>query len=292
MELIKINNEEYEFVKDYRNDEELRKEYNNLTEETFCFNFENWYKSGYWNEKHIPYSLRINNKIVSNVSVNLFEFIMEGTLKRAIQIGTVMTEKNYRKKGLNKYIMERILKEWENKCDFIYLFGNDSVLNYYPKFGFKEGKEYKCSKKVTYKENNYKVRKLNMKDNTDRNLLYDKAKEGNKFSKVSVKGNEDLTMFYCIGFMENNIYYIEEFDAIIVAEYEDENLYIQEIYGGYDLNSIIEALLRKETKKVIFGFTPLEECDIEPLKEEDCTLFIKGNIQYSEKFMFPVLSHT
>ncbi|MGM9978844.1 MAG: hypothetical protein ACI33J_08610 [Clostridium sp.] len=54
MELIKINNEEYEFIKDYRNDEELRNEYNNLTEETFCFNFENWYKSGYWNEKHIP----------------------------------------------------------------------------------------------------------------------------------------------------------------------------------------------------------------------------------------------
>ena len=292
MELIKINNEEYEFVKDYRNDEELRKEYNNLTEKTFCFNFENWYKSRYWNEKHIPYSLRINNKIVSNVSVNLFEFIMEGTLKRAIQIGTVMTEKNYRKKGLNKYIMERILKEWEKKCDFIYLFGSDSVLNYYPKFGFKEGKEYKCSKKVSYKENNYKVRKLNMKDNTDKNLLYDKAKEGNKFSKVSVKGNEDLTMFYCIGFMENNIYYIEEFDAIIVAEYEDENLYIQEIYGGNDLKDIIEALLRKETKKVIFGFTPLEECDIEPLKKEDCTLFIKGNIQYSGKFMFPVLSHT
>ena len=88
-------------------------------------------------------------------------------------------------------------------------------------------------------------------------------------------------MFYCIGFMENNIYYIEEFDAIIVAEYEGENLYIQEIYGGYNLNSIIEALLRKETKKVIFGFTPLEECHIEPLKEEDCTLFIKEtyNIQ-------------
>ena len=292
MELIKINNEEYEFIKDYRNDEKLRKEYNNLTEETFGFNFEKWYESGYWNEKHIPYSLRTNEKIVSNVSVNLFEFIMEGELKKAIQIGTVMTEKNYRKKGLNKYIMERILKEWENKCDFIYLFGNDSVLNYYPKFGFKEAKEYISSKKVNFKENSYKVRKLNIKDNTYRNLLYDKAKEGNKFSKVLVKDNEDLTMFYCIGFMENNIYYIEEFDAIIVAEYEEENLYIQEIYGGYDLKDIIEALLRKETKKVIFGFTPLEECHIEPLKEEDCTLFIKGNLKYLEKFMFPVLSHT
>ena len=41
-----------------------------------------------------------------------------------------------------------------------------------------------------------------------------------------------------------------------------------------------------------FEFYILEECDIEPLKKEDCTLFIKGNIQYLGKFMFPVLSHT
>ena len=74
-------------------------------------------------------------RVVSNVSVNRIRFDLGGKKKDYIQIGTVMTDEKYRGKGLNGQIMERVLKEYEGKADGIYLFANDSVLNYYPKFG-------------------------------------------------------------------------------------------------------------------------------------------------------------
>ena len=60
------------------------------------------------------------------------------TQKNYIQLGTIMTDKNYRNQGLSKYLMNIVLKEFSEKNDEVYLFANDSVLYFYPKFGFQK----------------------------------------------------------------------------------------------------------------------------------------------------------
>lgn len=47
-----------------------------------------------------------------------------------------MTDVKYRDQGLLRIIMEKVIAEWKDKCELIYLFANDSVLDFYPKFGF------------------------------------------------------------------------------------------------------------------------------------------------------------
>lgn len=127
---------------DFKDNDVLRSSFNNLTEKTYGFNFENWYENGCWRDLHIPYSLIYENKVVANVSVNIIDFLVLGEKKRYIQLGTVMTDKDYRNQGLCRKLMGIVLEEWENKCDMIYLFANDSVLDFYPKFGFVKSNEY------------------------------------------------------------------------------------------------------------------------------------------------------
>jgi predicted GNAT family acetyltransferase len=50
---------------------------------------------------------------------------------QAIQIGTVMTHPDYRKKGLAKKLIEHITAIYEKQSDFIYLFANKTVLDFY-----------------------------------------------------------------------------------------------------------------------------------------------------------------
>lgn len=69
---------EYMLVKDYCGDDDLRRSFNNLAEETFGLNFENWYKSGYWGKQYIPYSVVSGGEIVSNVSVNRIDCALHG----------------------------------------------------------------------------------------------------------------------------------------------------------------------------------------------------------------------
>ena len=98
-----------EILKDYRENAELRHSFNELAKKTFGLNFEDWYQNGYWTDKYNPHS---------------------------IQLGTVMTDEAYRNRGLIRLIMEDIEKEYADKADGMYLFANDSVLSFYPKFGF------------------------------------------------------------------------------------------------------------------------------------------------------------
>jgi GNAT superfamily N-acetyltransferase len=152
MREVIVNGEAYTCVTDYKENDELRKSFNVLTQKTYKFDFEFWYHYGYWGDKYIPYSLLKDNKVVANAFVNIIDFTILGEDKRYIQIGTVMTGQEYRGKGLSRFLMERILKDWESRCDLIYLFANESVLDFYPKFGFIPMGEYQCSKSVVFKE--------------------------------------------------------------------------------------------------------------------------------------------
>lgn len=89
----------------------LRRTFNNLTRETFGFDFEQWYIDGYWQKRYIPYSLLDGDRVVANISVNDLNFLVMGEKKRYIQLGTVMTDKAYRGLGLSRALMERVLDE-------------------------------------------------------------------------------------------------------------------------------------------------------------------------------------
>ena len=95
-EKVLINNKEYTFVKDYRDDKNLRTRLNDLTDKTYGFNFKEWYEAGYWEEVYIPYSLLDGDKLIANASVSIMKMNVLGKKKNYIQIGTVMTVNEYK----------------------------------------------------------------------------------------------------------------------------------------------------------------------------------------------------
>ena len=296
--ILLINNKEYIYKCDYKGDEKARESFNKLTEKTYGFNFREWYNKGQWQDKYIPYSLFDEDKAIANVSVNIMDTVVCGYKQRFIQLGTVMTDKDYRGQGLSKFLMKKVIEEWEDKCDFLYLFANDSVLDFYPKFGFKKYNEYQYSIDIFEKDNNLITRKLNIDNLDDRSLFMDIFNNDKYEAKLSQKANKDLLMFYCDNFLKNNIYYIEEFNVIAICEYDNEVLNLQELFSKkeVDLKRIINVLVNEQTKKVILGFTPKDILDFKEniLQEEDTTLFIRGKVGElfeKEKLMFSLLAH-
>ncbi|WP_032122173.1 GNAT family N-acetyltransferase [Clostridium amazonitimonense] len=297
-ENLLINNKIYTYKCNYKDDLALRNSFNSLTEKTYGFNFKQWYEDGYWKDKYIPYSLLDGDKVVSNVSVNIMDFLILGEEKRFVQIGTVMTDEEYRGQGLSRALMEVVLKEWEDKCDLIYLFANDSVLDFYPKFGFEKCNEYQYFVKRIKDDKSESIRKMSMDSDKDREFVYNIVCNTIPISKVSMKNNASLIMFYCTYFMKESIYYIEDYDAVVICDFNEDVLYVQDVFTTKEVNldKIINSIMNEKTKKVILGFTPNNISSYEKtlLNEEDTTLFIKigkDNLFKTEDLMFPVLSH-
>ena len=297
-ETLLINNKEYKFVCDYRNNQRIRESFNELTEKTYGFNFRKWFDNGYWDNKYIPYSLLDGDKVIANVSVNIMDFKVLGEEKRFIQLGTVMTEESYRGKGLSKALLNKVIEEWEDKCEFIYLFANDTVLNFYPKFGFKKYNQYQCLLECTKKVEKEIVKKLNIAESDDKNTFIRILNNMKSLAKLDNIKNTSLVMFYCIDFMKDSIYYIQEYDVVAICEYSENELLIIDVFTTKDteLEKVINTLIKDNTKKVILGFTPNDTSIFreELIKDDNDTLFIrckKETMFEKEKLMFPLLSH-
>lgn len=288
--------QDFEFVKNCWKDETLRRSFNELSEKTFGINFEDWYQNGFWSEKYIPYSMIKDGRVAANVSVNLMNFIWNGENRHFIQLGTVMTQEDYRNKGLIRYLMQKIEKDYEEKAEGIYLFANDSVLSFYPKFGFEKAAEYQYSKEVNFDKEKTAVL-LPMKEKRDWEVLEQAIAESVNYSQLQMVDNIPLIMFYITKFMQDSVYYVENLDAYIIAEREGETLLVHGVYSKklMELDMILEAFGR-EVKRVILGFVPRERegCIVSETEEEDTVLFLKGKgMQELKKheIMFPTLSH-
>ena len=129
---------EYQFIKDYKSTEPYRLSFNELAHQTFRIDFEHWYQQGCWKDRYICYSFLHNDKVIANVSVNLMDIILNQLTYKAIQLGTVMTDPAYRNQGLSRRLMEIIIEEYRSECDFMYLYANKTVLDFYTKFGFSQ----------------------------------------------------------------------------------------------------------------------------------------------------------
>lgn len=279
----------------YRMDKEMRRSFNELAEATFGLNFENWYSMGFWGDNYEPFSVIVDGKVVANVSLNRTDLMIGGQRKRVYQLGTVMTAEGYRNRGYIRAIMQEIEKATRD-ADGVYLFANDEVLNFYPKFGFVPGKEYVYSKAVSQTGEN-RMKQVVMDCDAHIDELCG-AMEANTFETACrMVDNNDLIFFYAAQFMQECVFHEENTDTWVIAELENGELLIHNIFSHQDIT--LEDVIRAfggEVKLVTLGFTPVqtEGWICRELHEEDCTFFVKGGMFerfQEEKLRIPTLSH-
>lgn len=286
----------YQIVKAYQNQPELRLSFNRLAKEIYGLDFEGWYQNGFWQEQYLPYSVIQDGRIIANVSVNLTNMSFNGKKYRFIQLGTVMTEEPFRNQGLIRFLLAEIGKDFAGKTDGVYLFANDSVLDFYPKFGFERADEYQYFKNLEPSPGRT-IRQIPMNDKKDQAQMCTVLNTRKCCGNLILSENTGLYMFYLSGFMQENVYYEEKTDTYVVAEIEEDTLFLHAIFPGKPVS--VTELARAfggTIRKLVLCFTPEnpEDFQCRRLQEEDTTLFIKGGALkeiLSQKVMFQSLAH-
>ena len=289
-----------EIIQDYFEDNTYRRSFNSLAKATFGLDFEEWYKKKYFKGKYISYSYVVDDEVIANVSVNKMHVVIKGEVKKAIQLGTVMTREDCRGNGLAKKLMKHVLQTYENQCDFIYLFANNTVLEFYPKFGFKKAIE------ANYTLNTHEINKKEAViielqagatfTNTLINQLIEKRVPISKTWGI-VEDNWPLEV-YCKDGFKDNLHYIKEDNLIVIAEREEGVLHLYDIISAnpFKLDEILEKFITEEDELIQFHFVPeLEDYKVTCtyIERADDTLFVKG-IELDEigEVLFPMTSHT
>ncbi|GKS13219.1 GNAT family acetyltransferase [Paenibacillus chitinolyticus] len=292
--------ENYKWVSDYRNNKDLRESFNELAIKSFEIDFRGWYNKGYWNDKYIPYSFVDEGKVIANASIYKISVVINGKTYNGIQIGTVMTDIHYRGKGLAKQLLWYIMQLYKDSCDFIYLFANASVLDFYPKYGFIRLDESEYSlilKKSSIKRKmDSRLKKLIIEE--DLALLENFAK--NRYINsmtLDVKHNEALLMFYFTVVFSEAIFYIEDLETIVLMKHEEEILHVFDVISlnQQNIEAVLETIILESTKKVVLHFTPaslIEGMEVITMPDDDDALFVLSDKPLlNGNFKFPITSH-
>ena len=278
----------------YRHDKALRDSFNALAEQTFGLNFEGWYQNGFWGDNYDPHSIVIDGEVAANVSVNRTDLVFGGKRYHILQLGTVMTAPEHRGKGYGRAIMDYIEKAYAD-ADGIYLFANDTVVDFYPRFGFRPAREMAYSKSFGL-TGECKTEQVLM----DGPAAWEKlaaAMEKSTFREgCPMVDNPGLIFFYVSLFLQEAVYFIPHLDAWVIAEPEEGSLTIHNIFA--DSAVTIEDVARAfgNVDRVHLGFAPADPTgwEISELREEDTHFFVKGAVfeEFEERGLrIPSLSH-
>ena len=261
----------------YRADKQLRDSFNRLAEQTFGLNFEGWYQNGFWGDNYDPHSIVIDGEVVSNVSVNRTDLVFGGRRYHILQLGTVMTAPEYRGRGLNRAIMDYIEREYAD-ADGIYLFANDTVVDYYPRFGFRPGREMAYRKAIAASDTCRAEQVL-----MDGPAAWDrlaKAMEKRTFREgCPMVDNPGLIFFYASQFMTDAVYHIPSLNAWVIAEQEGKTLAIHNVFADAAVTVEDVAAAFAGVEEICLGFAPENAGGWESaeLREEDTHFFVRGS---------------
>ena len=191
----------------------LKDSFNALTRRVFGFDFAAWDAEGLWTERYCPHALVLDGRVVANVSVNRLRFQAFGREIALCQLGTVMTDPDFRGRGLAGRLMREVLSRLPED---VYLFANDSVLDFYPRFGFRKGTERQCVRAVepakAQAARTFDPMRPENRVRLERLLRLPRPGEA-----LSLLDNPQLYLFYLLGPMSRCLYELPERAGLAVA---------------------------------------------------------------------------
>jgi len=198
--------------------------------------------------------------------------------------------------------MQQILDDYESRCDFIYLFANDTVHDFYPKFGFQRVMESSFSLESSALGHSAgqrdSIRRLDLQDPEDQALLQAiAASRVPVSSKLGVVEDTHLVKFYSTLAFPDDYYYVQNQDAIVLFKHEEEELHLFDILSrsSIEIEPVLACLVNAGTKIIHFHFAPdaeWKELQVLLMDNEDDALFVKSSLPFHQKHLrFPVTSH-
>lgn len=271
------------------NDKHYQGLLNSLLKPIFL-DFQFWYDLDLWDANYESYSIMQSNEIVSNICVFKTKMLFNNREYQALSIGAVATKNEYRGKGYARHIMENIINKYPDVP--MYLSANETVTNFYPRFGFESIFEKLPVTKYAI-QNETPTRKIKFDDPKVWDYVY---KRKNFSSKFDCLNTASVNLFHIYwGYLKDCIYDIPELETIVVAKQNETVLKIISVFSLRDItfSDLAKYLPFKGVSFIEFGFMPYwNDLDVEMKQYGTDPLFIRGVKCNLGDFKFPELSIT
>ncbi len=289
-----------EIVSTIGEDPELREMFYDFINVIFPgLDFKRWHELGFWTSDYVPHAILENGRIVSNIGVSRQKVLIHGEERIGIQIGAVGTTPDYRGKGLSRILMEHVLEKYGEIADLFFLYADEDVLDFYPKFGFR-----RCDGTIFEAESNlpipaYSARKLSLDKPSDLELMRDMIDRRLDLTRLfGARDYGHITFWHLINVFPDRVHYVEEDDAILISSEKDGVVNVWEVIhtNPVDLLSVLPKAIASDRITRIRYHLPPDQLGFNfdrMLPDSDMPLFVRGKFPMDDvDFKFPLTAHT
>ena len=214
------------------------------------------------------------------------------------QLGAVGVVPQYRGAGLQRRIMKRLLAI-PGPEDFVFLFANDSVLEFYPRFGFRRAIEHVYGVDVALEPaTDRRLQKLSLQSREHRALLQRIAARSLPVTReFGARDYGGVLLWYWSNFYQKHFWFDDRNDAIVIAVERPGWLEVCDVVAAtqLDLRATLARLIEQPVSRIEFGFTPeIYWPSARVIREyTDSPLFVLGKHTLpSIPFKYPILAQT
>ncbi|PDY45329.1 GNAT family N-acetyltransferase [Bacillus pseudomycoides] len=257
---------------------------------------QNFEANGFGDTTYKPFSYLQEGQVIANVSMFSLPMFVNGERIYAAGIQSVMTHPEYRRKGLMKQLLCKVLQEIDTKYECAILFTEKPEL--YEPFGFRVVQEYLMT--LSYENTlprSSSLRKLNFYDEKDMELIKEIIENAQQLSMEFSTLNYQSSFYFNMYDAKWNekLYYSKKLDALIVFEVKNQVLKLFGIFAQiFPILDDICAEISEPFTEIEFYFYPdelgLEEVACKEFQSETY-LMIRGGKKIDFKgYKFPVLT--
>lgn len=258
--------------------------------------FRRWGALGGWTADYDVLALLEADRIVGTIGRTQMPLIVDGRERVALQLGAVATCADHRGRGVARMLMEEVLVEADRRAMPVFLFANPSVLDFYPRFGFRRVVQSRFGAEATIVPAAGRAQRFRIDDLGERRRLAELCARA-----APTGGGFDTRSYYSVLLWHLcnrplTAHWLEPEEAFAVTALEGDRLVLHDIVAAraFDLAAALPALVPRAVESVEFGFEPSARWPAaRPLGPDDALLFVRGVDDLpAGPFRFPDLAQT
>jgi len=259
--------------------------------------FHLWAAHGGWSEDYEVWVVLHEGRVVSGAGVMRMDLVIHGRRQTGWQIGAVATTPAWRGRGLSRVVLQAMLEHIAAHGEApVFLFANSSVLDFYPRFGFRRVMQQQYRAEVDIAPQPGQAIDLDIRDAAQREMLaqmYRRARSVD--AKFSVVGYYPAAIFHLLH-LPRRCVHLPRHDAVLIVRQEGDRLYLDDVVAAapIDLHAVLPAVIAAPLRHIEFGFRPSGLWNGETQAGVDGEmLFLRGAPDIEAPDLhFPDLAHT
>ena len=285
---------DFAFLKEYLWEPERFQAMNGLANSVFGIDFSAWVASGAPDGSYRPYSFFDGERCVSNVSSSRMVFRHHGRTLTALQLGTVMTDPEYRGRGLAGELLERAVADRPEP--FCFLFAGESRHSFYEAHGFRRADVLHAYATEELRGKTYENRRLDLSKTADLGILFKYMRAAApQTDHMRLCSTRALSEIYLFGSYKKCAYYFPNCSAVLIIEKDGKNASVIEAFASkpHDASWFARRAwsVFPNAERILFGFLPEKGAGLLKLEQGPDELMVRGDAP-DEPLLVPVLART